>query len=118
MDPISIAQRLGNGFFLSDLADALTEVGEEVIKTGNPGKVSIVIDITKLTADDVAAAFKSTVRRALPTKSARTSLFYASGNGELTKTDPRAPELPFGIVEPSIAPLPIEPGIAPLAQER
>ena len=94
MDPLAVIQRLGGGHALEELAEALAEVAAEVVATGKPGRVTLVLEVATETPGTPLVLIRETLTRTLPKKAARGAMFFAR-DGELYREDPYQPRLPF-----------------------
>ena len=98
MDSLSILQRFGSGELINDLAAALASVAEEVVATGNPGKVTIAIAISTQSQGDPVVIMTPAISRAMPKRESRGALFHALDGG-LHRDDPRQIPLEFRTVD-------------------
>lgn len=100
MDALAILQRLGSGQLLDDLRDALVATAEEVVQTGNAGKVTLTITMTTKSQGDVLIMVDETVSRTVPKADPKGAFFYMVG-GSLHREDPRQSPLDFREVDTS-----------------
>lgn len=84
-----------NGGLHGELSDRLREVVEAVVEQGKPGTLTLTVTIKPagngtnqfIVGDDIKAKAPEPERGA--------SLFFADRRGNLSRTDPRQPELPL-----------------------
>lgn len=93
MDSLAIVQRLTGGEFLDRFAAALIEISERVVVTGNKGSVTVVVKIEQFEEKEPTVVLEATIKTAPPAASPRATMFFAV-DGELSREDPRKPELP------------------------
>lgn len=84
-----------NGALAAELGEHLNELVEAVTETGKEGSLTVVVKIKPegnmlLVSDDV--------RVKLPVIKRSASVFYADADSNLTRKDPRQPELPLAEV--------------------
>ncbi len=92
MDVISVLQRVGSGRVLERLEDAINAASADVVETGNPATVTLVLKISTKAQGDVLTMVDGTVGRSVPKKAPVGAYFYVV-DGELYKDDPRQAEL-------------------------
>ncbi len=97
MDALSVAQRLGGGTFLDDLHFNLTEVSEQVVVTGRPGTVTVTLKIEPVKGEP-AVTIASALKQSRPAADPKGAIFYAVGDGQLEKNDPRQVPMEFRVV--------------------
>lgn len=86
MDSLTTLTRLGGGKFLEDLAAMVTDVAQDVVRTGNKGGVSATITLEKQ-GDDPMVIVVAKVQAKPPAEKPQTTLFYAV-DGDLYRDDP------------------------------
>lgn len=90
----NVLSRADHGQFLADLNEALRTVNAKVLETGCKGEINIKVKIDKTagmnTGLEVACAFTSKV----PQPPRPADLYFTDEEGELSRKDPRQPELP------------------------
>lgn len=98
MDPLAVIQRLGGGHALEELASALAEVAAEVVATGKPGRVTLVLEVATETPGTPMVLIRETLTRTPPKHPPRGAMFYTRDGG-LYREDPYQPKLPFREVD-------------------
>jgi hypothetical protein len=87
------------GRLSTELAEALNELVEAVTDTGKAGSLSLTVKIKPAGKGDAHALFVSDdVKVKKPAAERGESLFFADSDSNLTRKDPRQPEIP-GLVE-------------------
>lgn len=81
---------------MEDLADTLAAIAEEVIATGNNGKVTATFAVSK--GGDIAVIIQEEIKRSPPVKDARGAYFFAM-DGQLHRDDPRQVRMEFRTVD-------------------
>lgn len=116
MDALGILKRIGNGHLIEDIAEALAEVGANVVETGKPGQVTVTLKVSVQQVGDPMVIVNDTVARKMPTKAARGVLLYAVDGGLHTR-DPRQVEMEFRRVDPAQTEIRESDGGAPVVRE-
>ena len=98
IDALAILQRLGSGQLLDDLRDALVATAEEVVATGNAGKVVLTITLTTKRQGDILIMVDESISRTVPKVEPKGAFFYAA-NGDLWRDDPRQVPIDFRAVD-------------------
>lgn len=98
MLPNEVMARLGSGSFPEKLTEALTEIAQEVVKTGKPGKVTVSFEIKQFPQGEPSVAIIETIGRRPPSEPGRGMVAYAM-DGELHRTDPRQIAMTFRVVD-------------------
>lgn len=98
MDALATLQRLGQGRLIDKLAEAIASTADEVVRTGNPGEVSLKLKLTNHGPGDVMVTVEETLGRRPPSEPARGAVFV-SVNGQLWKEDPRQGSMEFRTVD-------------------
>lgn len=98
MDIIGTLQRLGQGTLLDKLGRAITEVGAEVQRTGNAGKVTVTLTLDVREPMDAMVLFDEAVSVTMPKEPARGAFLFLV-DGELHRDDPRQERMPFREVD-------------------
>jgi hypothetical protein len=84
-----------NGRAQSELADALNELVEAVVEHGKPGTLTLTLKIkpaTKGMGNSLLVTDEVKVKK--PMGERGESLFFADGDSNLSRRDPRQPEIP------------------------
>ena len=97
MDAHGIVSRLGQGYLIDDLAEALATVAAEVVATGKDGQVTVTLKVSTRQAGDEMVAISDTISRKPPARAPRGAFMFAL-DGELYHQDPRQTQLPFRAV--------------------
>lgn len=84
---------LRDGRFLDDLSNEMNELVRQVRTTDKPGKLNIEIDIKPNNGDASSVTVSDTIKVA-PPKLKRATLFFTTTESNLSRRDPRQPELP------------------------
>ena len=98
MDALSVLMRIGSGKTLERLAAALAEVSEEVIRTGQPGAVSLKLKVIPQEKDEPMVLIADEIQRT-PPKQPGAGAFFFSVDGELYREDPRQERMTFRAVD-------------------
>jgi hypothetical protein len=91
----AIFQQINRGRDHGEASEALRSLVEAVTGTGRPGTVTVQIRVEKGKSEhlDVSATVTTKQPRPKPTP----SIFWSDPDGNLTRTNPDQPSLPFGI---------------------
>jgi len=73
----------------------LAELVRAVRETGRKGKVTVVLEVRPYKGNDINVEVAAAVSGALPKAEPRAGLFFVSGDGYLTRDDPRYDTLLF-----------------------
>ena len=84
-----------NGALAVELGEALNELVEAVTETTKEGSLTLVI---KIKPEGAVLLVSDDVRLKLPAVKSAASIFYADAGNNLTRKDPRQPELPLAEV--------------------
>lgn len=76
-----------------ELSAAVQEVVQAVIDTGKPGKVQLTLTVKQQKGVDGAVFVAADVRKTAPRSDPKNSLYFADGDGSLTRTDPNQPTI-------------------------
>lgn len=98
MDSLAVIQRLAQGHFLDELAEALAEVSAQVSTSGKPGAVTVALRLTVKNPGDPMVMVDETITKSLPKKAPLGSFYYAV-DGSLWRENPRQPQLPFRTID-------------------
>ena len=98
MDARSVIERLGGGHFMDALEEAMLRVSEDVLRTGNPGAVTVTLKITQAQPDEPAVIVQEAIKRTMPSQKPRGAIYYAH-EGSLHAKDPRQVEMEFRVVD-------------------
>lgn len=99
MDALGALMRLGGGHTLDELYAAILRVSEEVTATGNPGKVTLTLNIERPKSGDPAIVIVKDAIATAPPKSVSNGALFFAVNGELHNRDPRQTELPLRVID-------------------
>lgn len=94
MDPLTTLNQLGSGKFLQELADHLAAVSQEVVRTGNKGAVSATLNVERF-KDTLMVTVAVQVQPKPPAEKPLGAMFYAVGDGNLWRDDPRQIPMEF-----------------------
>lgn len=98
MDGVSILQRVGNGTFIESLGEAIAEVSQQVIDTGNPGAVNVTLKITQAAPGEPAFIVNEGIKRVMPSRKPRGAYFFVV-DGVVSREDPRQVRMELHEVE-------------------
>jgi hypothetical protein len=92
---ISTLQGLRNGGAIADLAEQLRDVVKNVRTTGRPGALLFTLKIkpAQKGGDHHALILEDTLKVTLPKAERGGTILYATDDNQLTRNDPRQPEL-------------------------
>lgn len=93
----AVMQEARKGGLHDEASEAVASVTEQVIDVGKPGTVTIKLTI-KPGPEDGTVEIIDEVKAVAP-KPKRRSVFFADDHGNLSRRDPRQPELPLAAVE-------------------
>ncbi len=91
---VDLLSSLRRGTFLEDAADELTEVMAAVRATGKPGEITVKLKITPQKFDASVVTIADTITLKAPKGEVADTIAYVSETGEISRRDPRQPELP------------------------
>jgi hypothetical protein len=91
----SWVQEQRGGLLHSELSEKLAEVVAVVNDLGKPGTLQLTIAISPASGVKGAVVISEKVVAKPPEPDRDASLFYADQQGNLSRRDPRQPELPF-----------------------
>lgn len=86
------------GVLHNDLGEALAELVAAVVETGKKGTLTLKLDVA-LNKDGDTLLIADTVSVKEPKHDTKPSIFFADDGGNLTRHNPRQPELPLRKVE-------------------
>lgn len=99
MDALAIIMRLGQGHLLEKLVDALNRTADEVVKTGQAGKVTLTLKVEPLgDIGSLMVGITEQIGIAAPKRKAKGSILYAH-DGALHEDDPRQVPMDFRVIE-------------------
>lgn len=84
---------LRDGRFLDDLSGEMNDLVRQVRTTDKPGKLTIEIDIKPNNGDASSVTVSDTIK-VTPPKLKRATLFFTTNESNLSRRDPRQPEIP------------------------
>lgn len=80
----------------TELSEALHELIRAVQTTGKAGQITYTVKVKPLAKnDDRMVVVVDEVKPKIPSGDRRESVFYIDGGGNLTRNDPRQPQLPL-----------------------
>lgn len=92
---IDFVGTLRRGTLLDDAAEALQEVTQAVQETGKPGTVTIQFQVRPASKHDATMlVIRDKVSAKTPEPDRAETVFFATDDGQLSRRDPRQPELP------------------------
>lgn len=83
---------LQGGLFIDQCSDLMARIVKGVDETGKAGKLTITLDVKK-TAGAISVLAKATDK--VPEAAADADLFYATPEGNLSRSNPKQRELPL-----------------------
>ena len=98
MDPLMVLQRLGSGYLLDELTEALVRTAEEVVETGKGGTVTLTLKVSTPSQGNPMVIVAEQISRSAPKKDAKGAMFFIL-DGALHKEDIRQPRLDFRTVD-------------------
>lgn len=98
MDGLGVAQRLAGGHFLDELGIALVQVADEVVVTGNKGKVTVTLEISSAQEGEPTVIIATQIAKSPPKDKPVGALFWAL-EGQFHRQDPRQIPMEFRVVE-------------------
>lgn len=84
-----------NGILHSELSERLQELTLAVMEHEKTGTLTLVIKIAPAETIDAAMVISDEVKSKVPEADRGASLFYGDTAGNLSRRDPRQPQLPF-----------------------
>lgn len=97
MDTLAALQRLGGGYLMDELHEALVKTAEEVVATGKPGTITLTLNVSTKSQGNPMITVDEKVSRSAPKKDPRGAFFFAVDGG-LFKEDPRQAKMAFRLV--------------------
>ena len=91
---VNTLQRMNKGGALSELDEALSTLTQQCRITGTPGKLTLVIKMKPVDAGGDMMEISDSITVSRPELPRKTALFYATDDGQLSRNDPRQPEIP------------------------
>lgn len=89
-------QQQARGKTHDELSEGLHNLLRAVMETGKGGRVALVIDVKPLgKGDERQVIVTDNVSVKMPAAKRAESFFFVDDDGNLTRTDPRQPELPL-----------------------
>lgn len=83
-----------HGGLHAELTEALQKVVQGVQEYGRPGSLTLVVNI-KPAGNEINLLVSDDVKSKVPQPDRPTALFFADSRGNLSREDPRQPELPL-----------------------
>ena len=80
------------GAFLTDVTESVKSIVKMVQEAGKAGKVTIEIGIKPVSKNDDQLQVTDTIRLTPPKPDSNTTILWATEDGELTRSDPNAPQ--------------------------
>jgi hypothetical protein len=80
---------IDHGAVSGEADSGLAELVQAVRETGRKGKVTVVLEVRPYKGNDINVEVAAAVTVALPKAEPRAGLFFVSGDGHLTRDDPR-----------------------------
>lgn len=94
MNALDTLGALRKGRFAEDLGTELGSVVDAVRTTGKAGKLTVELTVKPLSAgDDVTLAVTDRITSRLPAPDVGQTILYATGDGALSRRDPRQGEI-------------------------
>ncbi len=97
MDSFAIIDQLEQHQLLPRMAAALVRVADEVVATHRKGSVTITLSVEQFQNEPIVLV-KALVKERIPESAPLGAMFYAVGDGDLSKSDPRQTEMEFRVV--------------------
>jgi hypothetical protein len=97
-DFASALLEIGGGRLHARLSDQLAEITKAVKETGKKGLLTLKIEVKpvpKASTNTLLVTGSSAAKAPEPEEDSPTSIFFADDDGNLTRSDPRQPTLPF-----------------------
>lgn len=91
-------QEQRGGLLHAELSDTLADVVARVVEHGKPGTITVQFKVQP-NKDGVTLTVFDDVKVKAPQGDRGAAIFYADGHGNLSRRDPRQPELPLRPVE-------------------
>lgn len=80
---------VGRGELMDDLYRAVVLIMDEVVMTRNPGSVNLTLKVSPAQGSDIAVVVSDEIKRVPPKNAPRESLYFAVGDGQVRRSDPR-----------------------------
>lgn len=88
-------RNIRDGASLSEAQDMMTDLVEQVRATGRPGKLSLTITVRQAAkGNDRTLLVSDELKLTAPKTERGTTVFFATDDNELSRRDPRQPDLP------------------------
>lgn len=85
-----------NGHGHRKASTSLQDVVNAVVETGKKGSVTVTVNVEPMkSADDGTLLLTVNVTEKIPAEPTKAAVFYADDDGNLTRSDPRQPQLDF-----------------------
>lgn len=97
-DFAAVVLEIGGGRLHARLSDQLAEITAAVKETGKKGLLTVKIEVKPLAKADhgtLVVTGSSTAKAPEGDDDSPTSVFFADDSGNLSRNDPRQPQLPF-----------------------
>jgi hypothetical protein len=91
----AVLQEHRNGGLHSELSERLAEVVSAVRQLGKPGAVTVTLTLKPADGQGNAVVVTDEIKTKVPQPERPSGLFFADDHGNLSRRDPRQPELPL-----------------------
>lgn len=88
-------QEARKGGLHTELSDELAELVHACVETGKKGTLVLTVTVVPAKDEDGTVQVTDGVKVTVPKPDARPSVFFADDHGNLSRTNPRQPELPL-----------------------
>jgi hypothetical protein len=88
-------QEARKGGLHTELSDELADLVHACVETGKKGKLALTVTVVPAKDEDGTVQITDDVKVTVPKPDARPSVFFADDHGNLSRTNPRQPELPL-----------------------
>jgi hypothetical protein len=94
----AVLQELAKGEIHADASKLLHELIDAVQEHGKKGTLTIRVEVGPIAKDDTSVLIVKGSVESRPPKTPPSSAYYVDNTGNLSRRDPKQPELPFGVV--------------------
>lgn len=91
----AFVQEQRRGALQTELSEALADLVRACVETGKKGKIQLEIAVAPTKDADGTVYITDQVKLSAPRPDARPSMFFTDENGNVSRTNPRQPELPL-----------------------
>lgn len=86
-----------SGAAVAEMSEALADIVQRAIESGKQGSISLTLTVQPHGAGQNGFFIQDTMKVALPKMPKDKTVMFADAEGNLTRRDPRQPDLPMGL---------------------